>query len=508
METRNDDTAPAAEAPVQDDDAPVSTDPVTEIRTLRAKNRILRAERTAIAGRKYVLETVVESLRQKLDELARAFATLEGGGDIAEAIRTVGSLVGDARRIAEDKESLEGELDAERVDRLNERRSREAREFELEERAAGLAAERSVLSERVQALEQKVSELQQTGSGVEDLRRQLATATAELAAAATELERAANDAESRAKELADAREAHTAAAKERDALFAEMDEHRAATETVAHVKEEHQGEVDQLRVDLDHARTERDNLNRTFIAAQADHARALEQALEDASRSGDNDRKLREELGATLEAERSRNQKALDEAALARTSLEAERSRIQTALDEAVPARRSLEAERSRNQKALEEAVAARKSLEAEKAQLAQAAKEADGLRKELADQKPVLDALADKVDELEKDLTKLETRLGEYRDRGRVDVKELLVRAALLKRRQEREAQEKAAGRGPQEKPITRTLTQKPGQKPAPGQAQRPATTTAPSRPPSGTGPVQRATKAPARLGEADAAG
>ncbi len=487
METRNDDTAPAAEAPVQDDDAPVSTDPVTEIRTLRAKNRILRAERTAIAGRKYVLETVVESLRQKLDELARAFATLEGGGDIAEAIRTVGSLVGDARRIAEDKESLEGELDAERVDRLNERRSREAREFELEERAAGLAAERSVLSERVQALEQKVGELQQTGSGVEDLRRQLATATAELAAAATELERAANDAESRTRELADAREAHAAAVKERDALVAEMDERRASTATVAHVKEEHQGEVDQLRVDLDHARTERDNLNRTFIAAQADHARALEQAFEDASRSGDNDRKLREELGATLEAERSRNQTALEEAALAR---------------------RSLEADRSRNQKALEEAVAARKSLEAEKAQLAQAAKEADGFRKELADQKPVLDALADKVDELEKELTKLETRLGEYRDRGKVDVKELLVRAALLKRRQEREAQEKAAGRGPQEKPITRSLAQKPGQKLPSGQAQRPASTAAPGRPPSGTGPVQRATKAPARLGEADAAG
>jgi chromosome segregation ATPase len=455
METRNDEAAPA-EAPAQDDDAPLSADPVTEVRTLRAKNRILRAERTAIAGRKYVLETVVESLRQKLEELARAFATLEGGGDIAEAIRTVGSLVNDAKRIAEDKESLEGELDAERVDRLNERRSREAREFELEERSAGLAAERSVLAERVQTLEQKVTELQQTGSGVEDVKRQLATATAELATAATELERAANDAEARARELGDARTALAAATKERDTLAAEIEEHHASSESVARVKEEHQGELDQLRMDLDHARTERDNLNRTFISAQADHARALEQALEDASKSGDNDRKLREELGATLEAERTRNQKTLEDAA------------------------------------------AARRTLETEKAQLAQAAKEADGFKKELADQKPVLDALADKVDELEKELTKLETRLGEYRDRGKVDVKELLVRAALLKRRQEREAQEAA------QKPLTRSV--KPGQKPATGQAPRPAP--AANRPPSATGQVPRASKAPARHGDTDAAG
>src|SRR5581483_2314445 len=117
--------APAPEAEATGDAAPISADPVTEIRTLRAKTRILRAERMAIAGRKYVLETVVETLRQKLDELARAFATIEAGGDIAEAIKTVGSLVGDARRIAEDKEALEGELEAERAERLQERRSRE-----------------------------------------------------------------------------------------------------------------------------------------------------------------------------------------------------------------------------------------------------------------------------------------------------------------------------------------------------------------------------------------------
>src|ERR1700722_7472172 len=108
METPRD--AFPTESAAQDDDAPLAADAAIEVRTLRAKNRILRAERTAIAGRKYVLETVVETLRQKLDELARAFATLEAGGDVSEAMKAVGSLVGDARRIAEDREALEDQL--------------------------------------------------------------------------------------------------------------------------------------------------------------------------------------------------------------------------------------------------------------------------------------------------------------------------------------------------------------------------------------------------------------
>jgi chromosome segregation ATPase len=449
METP-DDNAPAAEAPVLDDDAPLSADPVTEIRTLRAKNRILRAERTAIAGRKYVLETVVESLRQKLEELARAFAALQGGGDIAEAIRTVGALVRDAQRIAEDKESLEGELDAERLDRLTERRTREAREFELEERAAGLAAERSVLSERVEVLEHKVAELQETHDDVEDLRRQLGTATAELATAATELERAANEAEARSRELADARHAHERAVKERDELNAELEATRVSTESVARVKDERQGEVEQLQIDLEHARSERDGLNRSLIAAQAEHARALEQTLEEGARTVENDRRLREELAATLEEERARMRKALDDAA-------------------------------------------ARQSLEAEKERLAAAAKEAGELRAKLAEQQPVLDALADKVDELEKELTRLETRLGEYRDRGKVDVRELLIRAAVLKRRAEREALEQA------QRPITRAAT-----RPSAGVPR--ATGTLPKPGPS-SGSALRAgpPKAPARVNEAD---
>ena len=76
--------------------------------------------------------------------------------------------------------------------------------------------------------------------------------------------------------------------------------------------------------------------------------------------------------------------------------------------------------------------------------------------RKALADQKPVVDALADRVEELEKDVNKLATRLGEARERGKVDVKELLIRAALLKRRQEREAEEAKSAAA---KPLTRAL-------------------------------------------------
>ncbi|HZV01593.1 MAG TPA: hypothetical protein VFF73_33090 [Planctomycetota bacterium] len=451
METPRD--ALPTEAAAPDDDAPISTDPVAEIRSLRAKNRILRAERTAIAGRKYVLETVVETLRQKLDELARAFATVQAGGDIAEAIKTVGSLVGDAVKIAEDREALEDKLDAERKERLTERRSKEHQLFELEERAAGLAAERGVLAERVQVLEAKIAEAKASQEGAEDLRRQLATATAELGTAAAELERAANDAEARARELSDVRAAHEQAVKERDAFARELSElHEAKTtltaklesgesEAMTRARDEHarnmeeerakharaceelQSQIDRARAEVAEERASREALNKSLLAAQAEHAHALETALEHGGKASDNERRLREEMAGTLEEERARMREALNTADAKRKALEAEKSTIEA-------------------------------RLQARRTELESREKELTELRAKLTEQQPVLDALADRVDELEKEVTKLATRLGEARDRGKVDVKELLIRAALLKRREARAAEERAKAAAA---PITR---------------------------------------------------
>jgi len=66
-------------------------------------------------------------------------------------------------------------------------------------------------------------------------------------------------------------------------------------------------------------------------------------------------------------------------------------------------------------------------------------------VRTQLAEQGSVVDALADRLDELEKEAQTLATRLGETRARGRVDVKDLLIRAALLKRREAKAAAEEA---------------------------------------------------------------
>ena len=262
---------PVPSMPTSGDDAPSVGDPRVEIRTLRAKNRILRAERTAIAGRKYVLETVVEALRQKLDELARAYEVVAGGGDIAEAIRVFGDLVTDARQVAEDREAIESELETERAERLKDRRAREAREFELAERAAVLEAEREALAERFES----------TGA----------------ASAA---------------------------------------------------------EVDELRRVLDAEREQRLGIERELAGERA-RASALE----------------------------------------------------------------------------IEKGAAAAGLIAA---------------RTQVAEQGSVVDALADRLEEVEKEAQSLATRLGETRARGRVDVKELLVRAALLKRR---EAKAAAARRG-----------------------------------------------------------
>jgi chromosome segregation ATPase len=467
METPRD--AFPTESAAQDDEAPLAADAAVEVRTLRAKNRILRAERTAIAGRKYVLETVVETLRQKLDELARAFQAIEAGGDVSEAIKAIGTIVVDARRIAEDKEALEGELDAERAERLQERRAREAAHFELEERAAALAAERSVLAERAQILEGKLAETQAQTTDVEDLRRQLGTATAELATAAAELERAANDAEHRAKDLATERAArekaereHENVARELEALqgaksqlHVELDAARGESEAVSRAKDDHartmederakhareleelQALVDQARAELAEEKAEREATSRALISAQAEHARSLEAALEHGGKSSENERHLREEMAATLEEERARTREALTTADAKRKALEAEKTGIEARL------------------------ASRRQELEAHTKELTEA-------RAKLAEQAPVLDALADRVDELEKEVNKLASRLGEARERGKVDVTELLVRAALLKRR-EAKAAIAAKSAAP---PVTKAF-----QKPATGAARpRPA--------------------------------
>ena len=339
-----------------------------EVRGLRSRNQILRAERTSIAGRKYALEVVVESLKEKLEALAALCDQINAPGELGEALAGIREMVGEARAIATGKaDALEADLQSERAEQLKKYQAMETKVSELSEQNAGLRAERDALREEAG-----------------DAGRQLVTLRAQV----TELEAF----KSRAMETIDDAVGEGQDQQSKiDALEAEVAELRDAAGRVA----EAESAVEALR---------RDN---------QDQRKVLSVAEERASDA--------EQRALALE-ERARTLEAEAQAAKADTSRV---DQLEHDLEQAVRQAEAthdlasrVEVERDTALAAVEEAA---NKLEKQDATLTE-------LREALQEIKPVLD-------ELDSENRRLARLVGEARDRGRVDINELLAREKLLRK-------------------------------------------------------------------------
>ncbi len=315
-----------------------------ELKSLRSRNQILRTERTAIAGRKYALEVVIESLREKLEAVARLCDEIDAPGEVGAALAQIREALGDARRLADSKAVLAADLEEERAKHLEERQAAEQRRYELEETVAGLRAERDALREQVGQLERE-------------------------------------------------RRDHLELVEVLQGRLDERDQAVAAVEQQADVRtQELEAELEGLRASV--AALE-------LQSGQLQAARAEGEAAE----------------------------RALAEARDAATALEAERDELRERLA-------ASEQERDQVAAALETARSEAAGLEAASAAKAgEAQSELEALRAKAAEQKAALVELKPMLEHLDKEVQRLGRLVGEARARGRVDVKELMARAAMLRR-------------------------------------------------------------------------
>ena len=119
------------------------------------------------------------------------------------------------------------------------------------------------------------------------------------------------------------------------------------------------------------------------------------------------------------------------------------REKVMALQREVDAAEAAVQFEKIENSSRSSELQALKEQLDAVKRELAARVEELSHVQTTMHELDPTLDALADTVEQLEKENNVLASRLGETRSRGRVDVRELLVRAALLKRREARNRQE-----------------------------------------------------------------
>lgn len=165
----------------------------SEVQGLRSRLNVVRAERTAMAGKKYALDVVVESLRERIEALAEALAE----GDLQRARR----LLEEAREIGAARASGVGAigLESERLAQLEAMQALELRAGELQEELVGLRTEcqtlrsqvggidreREALAERLQALEGgRMKELEASARELVELRQHTRGHLDELARAA------------------------------------------------------------------------------------------------------------------------------------------------------------------------------------------------------------------------------------------------------------------------------------------------------------------------------------
>jgi chromosome segregation ATPase len=160
-----------------------------ELKGLRSRLQILRAERTAIAGKRYALEVMLEGIREKLEALNEVAA----GGDLADIQRALQDL-----NLAAEGRGSGGGLEGERLAQLEEMQRLEAKLVELKEKSMGYRSERDGLREqmstvggrldkaesRAEAAEARVAELEAAAAGSrlsDDLKDALARAREESA---------------------------------------------------------------------------------------------------------------------------------------------------------------------------------------------------------------------------------------------------------------------------------------------------------------------------------------
>lgn len=314
-----------------------------EVHSLRSRNGLLRTERTAIAGRKYALEMVLEALKEKLGQVAELCAALDAPGELGQALIQLKEMVGDARRIAEGKNLLEAELESERADKLRAVQALETKVSELSEQSIGLKAERDSLRDRSGKLERERLELL--------------------------------------------------------ARIAELEQDRTS---VQQSLEARQGEESEL----------------------ARRAGELEQAVVEAAETAQQLLR-RAELAEKDLAEAGREAEAARE--------EAEAHRLNLAqLEERLEAATAMADEAVRGRDAAEEQITALQAQKGNSAELEAKLEKKDALVAEL---KGALSEIKPVLDELDKENRRLGRLLGEARERGRVNVEELIAREQLLRK-------------------------------------------------------------------------
>jgi len=126
-----------------------------EVKGLRSRVMILRTERTAMAGRKYALEVVLESLKEKLEAVDKLLEGVDAPGELGQLLTSIREAIGSARRVALGRDVLSDELEQSKAQHLEERRVLETKLGDANEKVAGLKGERDSLRERAAFLERE-----------------------------------------------------------------------------------------------------------------------------------------------------------------------------------------------------------------------------------------------------------------------------------------------------------------------------------------------------------------
>ncbi|MGE0709158.1 MAG: hypothetical protein AB7N76_19575 [Planctomycetota bacterium] len=507
---------------------------VGEVKRLRAHLQIARTERTSAAGRRYALEVVIESLREKVEQAAALLEGVEDTGPLGDLIRSLQLVLGDARRIADTKAVLEKDLEEERRRHLEERQAFEQRRLTLEDSLFGLRSERdslrstvarleeerltwmekladaqdrlndhdlalseveakaserlSAYMERAQELESQLERLQGERDGAGAARAELEGALGEAvghAERATQRLRALEPELEEAGERLRAAEAWREGAEEEAerlraklvAANAELEEVRAAAkaeaerreQTAAAARAEREAELLRLaeeletaRIALDTARADGDAAREASEGARGELTEAyaaLEQTREELAAARGELEADRESARVVLETAQQEAEGARDQAAAAGAELEGAREQAERALvrvGELEAQRDELSQARERGERAVS---ALRAELDDARRELEDARAEADQGRTQLAasttrlgalpelearvkalegtlsEQRAALVEVKPMLERLDKENQRLSRLVGDARARGRVNVEELMARAAMLRR-------------------------------------------------------------------------
>ncbi|MEZ6189434.1 MAG: hypothetical protein R3F62_31090 [Planctomycetota bacterium] len=428
------------EDPEQTFQGPPYAELLGEVKALRSRNQLLRAERTSMAGRKYALEVVIESLREKLENLTDLAAELEAPGELGEALEEIRQTLGDARRIAESKNVLEGELEEERAARLRERQALEIRVSELQEESIGFRSERDSLRERLGVSDHQLKEAKAKLREFESLRERAATsleeaveAEARLQHVETELKAVRTTLESRDSELVDLR---TRRVELEEELVAARSTTAAIETRIASIEAEREG----VRAELIAAQ---EKLGSQTV--DSEQLRALEAELQTAVQEKEASEEAYRQLYENAEAWEARANE-LEEALSATQGLLNDREQeLQDRLEQLKDSQEeALESRSEAEQLRAAKEAQARELLETrnQTGRLKRDAEEADDLRQKLKRRDQQLEEVNDTIrelrpllDDLDKENRRLARLLGDARSRGRVDVEELLKREKLLRK-------------------------------------------------------------------------